>query len=87
MGPFPYIPPEKNRFTDFHNKISNVKSDLWSLGIILLQFISKNKNIFLRKRKDCEENSLFQYSILYGTNKSRIQKNKIIQLDSNKSRI
>ena len=81
MGTFPYIPPEKNRFTDFHNKFSNVKSDLWSVGIILLQFISKNKNIFLKNGKNCEESSLFQYSKLYGSDKSKIQKYKKIQFN------
>ena len=70
---FPYIPPEKNKYSDLYKDISNVKSDLWNLGIILLQFISKNKNIFLKNGKNCEESSLFQYSKLYGSDKSKIK--------------
>ena len=33
---FPYIPQEKNKYTYLYKDISNVKSDLWSVGIILL---------------------------------------------------
>ena len=44
IATFPYIPPEKNKFSDLYKDISNVKSDLWSLVIILLQFISNYKN-------------------------------------------
>ena len=48
---------------------------------LLLQFISKNKNIFLKNGKNCEESSLFQYSKLYGSDKRKIQKYKKIQFN------
>ena len=85
IATFLYMPPEKNSLTSFYNnKISNVKSDLWSVGIIFLQFISKNK-IFSENTKiyskECEHNSLLQYSKIYGSIKSKIPIEKIIQFN------
>ena len=82
IASFPYMPPEKNIFTGFFNdNISNKESDLWSVGIILLQFITKNNIKFLKKGNNCEEKSLFQYSKLYGSNTSRIKTEKKIQFN------
>ena len=80
IASFPYMPPEKNKYSIFfNNQISNEKSDLWSVGIILLQFITKDGDIFSSDRKSCEEKSLFQYSKLYGSNKREIKIEKKIQ--------
>ena len=82
IASFPYMPPEKNIFTGFFNdNISNKESDLWSVGIILLQFITKNNIKFLKKGNNCEEKSLFQYSKLYGSNISKIKIEKKIQFN------
>ena len=76
------MPPEKNIYTGFFNdNISNKESDLWSVGIILLQFITKNNIKFLKKGNNCEEKSLFQYSKLYGSNISKIKIEKKIQFN------
>ena len=80
IGTYPYIPPEVNKFCEIDKK-NDKKRDLWSVGIILLFFMSKNKNIFedmLKQKPDInlecqEEKSLFQYSILYGINISKIK--------------
>ena len=78
------MPPEKNIFTGFFNdNISNKESDLWSVGIILLQFITKNNIKFLKKGNNCEEKSLFQYSKLYGSNISKIKIKKKYNLIKN----
>ena len=82
IGTYPYIPPEVNKFCEIDKK-NDKKRDLWSVGIILLFFMSKNNKIFeniLKQKLDMnleicqEEKSLFQYSILYGINISKIKK-------------
>lgn len=78
IATYPYIPPEVNKYCEINQK-QNKKRDLWSVGIILLFFMSKSESIFdkvLGKNTeiiDQEEKSLFQYSTLYGVNKSKIK--------------
>ena len=82
IATYPYIPPEINKFCEI-NKKNNRKRDLWSVGMILLLFMSKNEYIFeeileekLKEKSENlnqEEKSLFQYAMLYGVNKSNIK--------------
>ena len=71
----PYIPPETNRFCGRYLKNVSPKSDLWSVGIILLFFMAERK-IFdykiLDQNKIHRRNSLNQYAELYGANKAEI---------------
>ena len=90
IGTYPYIPPEVNKFCEIDKK-NDKKRDLWSVGIILLFFMSKNKNIFedmLKQKPDInlecqEEKSLFQYSILYGINISKIKQTEKLKYGGN----
>ena len=78
IATYPYIPPEINRYCEI-NKKNNEKRDLWSVGIILFFFMTKNKYVFEETQKEKlenieqEEKSIFQYSILYGINNVKIK--------------
>ena len=66
---FPFIPPEKNHYIAEYTDKLNFKSDLWSVGMILLYFMAKKK-IFeqIDSKKGQKFNSVFIYVTLYGNN-------------------
>ena len=70
IATFPYIPPEVNELTPEYYSYASPKSDLWSVGIILLFLIIKNDSIFpyYEITEECNQrrNSLLQYHLLYG---------------------
>jgi serine/threonine protein kinase len=67
LGPFPYIAPETNYLFGCYNDIANEKSDLWSVGIILLSFLAKKEVEFEidQNIKENRKKSLYQYKTLY----------------------
>lgn len=78
---FPFIPPECNVLCYHYNSIPNKKSDLWSVGIILLYFLAEKeifKKIIIEQQCPNRRNSLFQYINLYGKHESKIKKDELL---------
>jgi len=42
---FPFIPPEESLKGQYHENEFNFKSELWSVGMILIFFIAKKNNL------------------------------------------
>lgn len=76
MATFPFIPSGTNNLYGCYNNLPNDKSDLWSVRMFLLFFLSK-KQLFIFKEiqenTQHRRNALYQYIALYGYGKIKIK--------------